>query len=211
MRNPLASIKLNLSAVREVFAEGSEDRELADIALQEAARVEAMLNDLLAYGKPLELHLEPTPVTQLLQRAMDHAKAECREQDVDLIIDYRGNEETVLLIDKEQMLRALCNLIDNAVSFSPSQGTLGVSVAMAPDRPHVIDIAVRDRGPGVPSEHLGKVFDPFFTTRERGTGLGLANVKKAVECHGGTVTVNNHPEGGAVFTIRLPVDKTNRE
>jgi signal transduction histidine kinase len=211
MRNPLASIKLNLSAVREMFATGSEDRELADIALQEATRVEGMLNDLLAYGKPLELHVEPTPVARLLQQGLDHAKAACRERGAKAVIDYDGHEGDTLAIDEEQTLRALCNLIDNAVSFSPEGSTLSLSVRAPTDQPHALDIAVRDQGPGVREDHMEHVFDPFFTTRERGTGLGLANVKKIVECHGGSVRAENHPDGGAVFTIRLPMDDTHRE
>jgi signal transduction histidine kinase len=211
MRNPLASIKLNLSAVREVFADGSEDRELADIALQEASRVEGMLNDLLAYGRPLELQAQPTPLAHLLQRSLDHARAACRERNVRVVVDCQGHENDALAIDEEQALRALGNLIDNALAFSPEQGVLTLSVAIPSDRSHVLEIAVRDQGPGVQAEHMEQVFDPFFTTRERGTGLGLANVRKIVECHGGSVRAENHPDGGAVFTIRLPMDKPNRE
>jgi signal transduction histidine kinase len=105
------------------------------------------------------------------------------------------------------MLRALANLTDNAVDFSSSGGTVAIAVTVPESSPSLIEIAVRDRGTGIRAESLEHVFEPFFTTRERGTGLGLANVRKIVECHGGTVRASNRSEGGAVFTVRIPAVK----
>lgn len=211
MRNPLSSIKLNLGAVREALPDGSDDRELADIALGEATRVERMLNGLLAYGKPLDIRPQPTPVGRLVQRAMDHGRAACRERSLHLDIGWNGQDQTLVAVDEEQMLGALCNLIDNAVSFAPEGGTVELAVSVPADAPHAIEISVRDRGPGIRPEHVGKVFDPFFTTRDRGTGLGLANAKKVVACHGGALSGGNHPAGGAVFVLRLPTEEGHRE
>ena len=211
MRNPLSSIKLNLAAMREVFVEGSDDRELADIALREATRVEGMLNDLLAYGKPLELSLQPVALRGLLARTSDHAKAACRNRGVEVRVTWNGHEGAVVVLDEEQMLRALCNLIDNAVEFSPEQRSVALSVSVPGDGRKVAEIAVRDEGPGIPEEHLERVFEPFFTTRDRGTGLGLANVRKIVECHEGSVRAENSPEGGAVFTVCLPIARRRSE
>ncbi len=207
MRNPLSSIKLNLTAMRDGFAAGSDDRELADIALREASRVEGMLNDLLAYGKPLQLCLSEVPLSSLLQRVVEHARGAVRERGLRMVTKWNGNEGIVLPVDEEQMLRALANLADNAVDFSPDGGTVEIAMTIPDDASRLVEIAVRDEGSGIREDSLEHVFEPFFTTRERGTGLGLANVRKIVECHGGTVSVSNRPEGGAVFTVRIPVVK----
>ena len=211
MRNPLSSIKLNLAAVRETFAEGSDDRELADIALREAARVEGMLNDLLAYGKPLDLSLRPVPLRRLLGRTSEHAQGACRSRSVEVRISWNGHESSELVLDEEQMLGALCNLVDNAVQFSPEGGAVELSVGGPGGDGDGVAIAVRDAGPGIPVEHFERVFEPFFSTRDRGTGLGLANVKKVVDSHEGSVRAENHPEGGAVFTVCLPIARRSRE
>ncbi len=207
MRNPLSSIKLNLTAMRDGFAEGSDDRELAEIALGEASRVEGMLNDLLAYGKPLDLCLGTVPLPGLLQRVAEHARGACRERGIRLVTEWNGNERAALPADEEQMLRALANLTDNAIEFSPDGGVVAIVVTAPGDAPDLGEIVVRDEGPGVRADSLEHVFEPFFTTRERGTGLGLANVRKIVECHGGTVNASNRPEGGAAFTVRMPAVK----
>ncbi len=207
MRNPLSSIKLNLTAMRDAFAEGSDDRELADIALGEASRVEGMLNDLLAYGKPLDLRLGTVSLSGLLLRVTEHARGACRERGIRLVTEWDGNESAALPADEEQMLRALANLTDNAIGFSPDGGTVAIVVTVPDNEPDRVEIAVRDEGPGVREDSLEHVFEPFFTTRERGTGLGLANVRKIVECHGGTVNASNRPEGGAAFTVRMPAVK----
>jgi signal transduction histidine kinase len=81
---------------------------------------------------------------------------------------------------------------------------VAIAVTVPENAPDLVEIAVRDRGSGIRADSLEHVFEPFFTTRERGTGLGLANVRKIVECHGGTVRASNGPEGGAVFTVRMP-------
>ncbi|MBT3377317.1 MAG: sensor histidine kinase [Lentisphaerae bacterium] len=211
MRNPLSSIKLNLGAVREAFEEGSDDRELADIALREATRVEKMLNDLLAFGKPLELSLLPVSLRALLERCLEHANSVSRTRGIEVRINWNELRESALVCDEEQMLRALCNLVDNAVSFSPDGGEIQLAASIPPGAPSALEISVRDQGPGIPTEHLGSVFEPFFTTRERGTGLGLANVAKIATCHNGTVRAANHEEGGAQFVIRLPTARRDSE
>ncbi len=108
--------------------------------------------------------------------------------------------------DKEQLCRALTNLVDNAICVSKKED----KVVMSAEIIHInnktnLVIKVIDDGCGIPENALKTLFDPFFTTKSNGTGLGLANVRKIIELHNGTVEVDNRLEQGAVFTIVLPI------
>jgi len=108
----------------------------------------------------------------------------------------------VVRADAGQLRRALLNLARNAAAAM--QGRAGDVVLAASAAPGRVRLEVRDRGPGVPADLRDKIFTPFFTTREKGTGLGLAFVREIVRDHGGDVTVADAPGGGAVFRIELP-------
>jgi signal transduction histidine kinase len=103
------------------------------------------------------------------------------------------------------MRRALENLVKNALDASPGNGVILITGSGPEEGDSSATIQVRDAGSGIPPSIMPKLFQPFVTTRTEGTGLGLANVKKIVEMHGGEVRVENLPEGGALFTIHVPI------
>ncbi len=107
-------------------------------------------------------------------------------------------------MDARLVRQAVLNVAVNAVQAMPRGGRLAVSAAPSGEG-DTIEIAVADVGEGIPPEHLGKLFQPLFTTRARGIGLGLALVKRNVEANGGTVSVASEPGRGSTFTLRLPV------
>jgi signal transduction histidine kinase len=202
MRNPLSSIKMNLQALRRHVEPDSLYKELADIAAQQVQRVESMLDELLKYGRPVEMRPEPTSFAELAESTLavvgDAAKA--KQVTIDVNDGLNGH---CVDVDPEQMCRALTNLVLNAVQAAPTGGHVLLTGRPGPN-PYDVALEVRDWGPGLPNETEDRLFKPFFTTRANGTGLGLANVKKIVELHDGSVTARNRPEGGASFTIVLP-------
>jgi signal transduction histidine kinase len=117
------------------------------------------------------------------------------------------DDELPLEVDVELFTRAFSNLMLNAIQWSPQGGTVQVTARRSrqTDQEQQIIIQVRDNGPGINPEKIGRLFQPFFTTRQGGTGLGLANVRKIIEYHNGTIIGENSPTGGAVFTISLPL------
>lgn len=204
IRNPLSSIKLNLQALHRKVKDDAAHAELADIAMTQVARLEKMLTDLLRYGKPLHLHLGRISVGDLARDAVEVVRKEREEKQVSIAIeDHLG--QTKLIADAEQLRRALTNLAANAVQAVPQSGKVLISAKIEPGSPDSVIISVSDNGPGIPELHRDKLFQPFFTTRDGGTGLGLANVQKIVEDHGGTVSAANRPGGGTVFTMALPL------
>ncbi|MBU4118542.1 MAG: PAS domain S-box protein [Proteobacteria bacterium] len=208
MRNPLSSIKMNIKTIQQKL--GTEDAifsELTEITCQQSMRLETMLNDLLSYGKPLQLNLSQSSFPALMQETLSTIAQEKKNKGVVLEINNNLSDDLSLLVDVELFIRAFSNLVLNAIQWSPQDGTVQITARTSrhADQIKQVVIQVRDNGPGINPEKIGRLFQPFFTTREGGTGLGLANVRKIIEYHGGTVTGENSLAGGAVFTIFLPI------
>jgi signal transduction histidine kinase len=204
MRNPLSSIKLNLQALERKVAGDSAYAELAAIASSQVARLEKMLTELLGYGKPLQLSPREVRFAEIAGEVADLCRPEALEREVHLeVADQTG--EARFLADPEQLRRALTNLVANAVQASPPGGQVVLAADVSEDEPGRVCITVADEGSGIAAPAKEHLFRPFFTTREEGTGLGLANVKKIAECHGGAVFARNRAEGGALFGILLPL------
>jgi signal transduction histidine kinase len=203
MRNPLAAVKLNLQGLQQMLPEDPAAGEAAGIALEQARRLEDMLSDLLHFGRPLELRRRPVYLQAMAKEILPLVQQEAQEKGVSFRVqDGLGQEE--LWVDPELLARALTNLLTNAVQWSPPGATVHLAGARVSGASEWFSLSVEDEGPGVPPERRERLFRPFFTTRPGGTGLGLANVRKIVEHHGGTVFLDAAANGGARFTLHLP-------
>lgn len=203
MRNPLSSIKMNIQALQRQNADGSEDRELVDIAATQVSRVENMLTELLQFGKPIELRVEPISFMDLLKDAQDAAGTLAQEKNVEIEMTDMLGEEPVFG-DREQLCRALSNLLVNAIAASPVGGKVEVLGRRVDGADGAVSIEVSDRGEGIAQDSLELIFEPFYSTKASGTGLGLANVRKIAQMHGGTISAEQRVETGARFVLRLP-------
>lgn len=204
IRNPLSSVKMNLQALRRKVGDDPAHSELADIATTQVQRIEHMLADLLNFAKPLSLSPEDSSFADLVRALPEVVRSNLESAEVTLEIDDRTGGER-FRIDREQLLRALTNLVVNAIQVSPAGARVTVSGEIAVDDTATLRVRVADDGPGISDRIRDKLFQPFFTTRDGGTGLGLANVRKIVEYHNGRVGVANRPTGGAVFELDIPV------
>ncbi len=203
IRNPLSSVKMNLQSLAPLCSGSPENEELAQIALGQIQRLEVMLNELLQYGRPLELHLEAMPFAVVMEEAHELSRDIMEARNINLSVEDGLNGEKVR-IDIDLFSRALANLLRNAAEVTPEGGTIHVAARPLKSVPDRIEISVSDDGPGIWPENLERLFRPFFTTKPDGTGLGLANVRKIVTLHGGDVTVSNGESKGAVFILRFP-------
>ncbi len=215
IKNPLASIR---SAVEQIAAGGLEkdDREvLGGLVVRESDRVSRLLGDFIDFARvkltaaqPLDLHMLTRSVVEVVR-----AHPDAHERSVTISISAPS---TPLLIRgaEDLLYRAVFNLVLNAVQWAGTSGRVEMTLdevrsdllSPALGGLRLSRLSVRDTGPGVPEELQEQIFDPFFTRREGGTGLGLALVQRAVEAHGGAIFVDSAPdgEGGAVFTLYLP-------
>lgn len=161
------------------------------------------LSDLLIFSRDFVLRIEPCSVDELIREAVRELEPVGEGHDV--TIDYQcGVQPVVLSLDRIKMKQAFLNLLKNAIEVSPCPGVVDVVLA---ERAEVLSIAVKDNGSGISEENLSRLFSPFFSTKEKGTGLGLTFAQKIVELHRGVITVANNDGGGATFTIELPTSK----
>ena len=191
IRNPLASLKGHAQLLSESLPEGDESRAKVGRIIDDTVRLEELTSNLLQFVRSGELHCEPNDVAALVRAAIDAVDRERFE----LIVKDGSTRATV---DAARLRQTLVNLLANAEHVS----TEPVEVTIEPHRSH-IEIAVSDRGPGIEIGQEEQIFEPFHTTRVRGTGLGLAVAKRIVEAHRGSIRAQNRPEGGASFTISL--------
>lgn len=196
LRNPLASLKGHAQLLAEEL-ENDEPKRLqrAERVVSEAERLERLTSSLLDFVRDGPLERETLTPAALIERALHDLDATRVRTELDAA-------PATLDVDAARMARALHNLIENALQ-ADEHGTVRVRVRDAGE----LVVEVRDHGPGIDKD--AKLFEPFSTTRVRGTGLGLSVVRRIAEQHGGSVTGITHPEGGALFTLRVPQPKAS--
>jgi two-component system sensor histidine kinase HydH len=191
IRNPLASLKGNAQLLAAGIAEGDKARSKADRVVDEATRLETLTNDLLEFARAGQLALTDADPAELVREAAALAGDRVRT-------DVAGAPRSWPM-DRGRMRQVLVNLVENAVELSDQP--VDVTVARR-DRDLVFTIG--DRGPGIADADLERVFEPFFTKRTRGTGLGLAVARRLVDLHGGTIKARHRDGGGTVFEVVVP-------
>lgn len=197
LRNPLASIK----GSADLLSRRSTDdmsRELGEIISSEVDRTNLLVTRFLAFARPLEPQREMTDVTTVIDRAAGHAK-------VDIIRNYSSDVPN-LAIDPALMEQVFINLLSNAAQASEPGAPITVATRRTPQS---IQIDFIDRGSGIPPDKIETIFNPFFTTKQSGVGLGLAIVSKIVNGHGGKMTVDSEPGKGSTFRVCLPLESVN--
>ncbi len=190
IRNPLASLKGNAQLLAATLPEGDKPRAKAERVVDEAVRLEALTNDLLEYVRTGTLRRTTVDPSALLRSSRELVQGE-----IEIVSDGAPQQWS---LDEARLRQVLVNLLDNAVAAGPPvRATVSTS-----DGALIFDI--EDHGPGVSPGDTEKIFEPFFTRKARGTGLGLAVAKRVVEQHGGTITAGAAPGGGARFRVSLP-------
>ncbi len=199
IRNPLSSIKGFATILAGRFKEDERSREIADIMVQEVERLNRVVTELLNFAKPTDLNRQVLSCKELVQNSLRLIEKDALHQGVKVESSI-DPEDLQLEIDPDRFAQVLLNLYLNAIHAMKDGGTLGIR-AFRENGDAVIEVA--DSGTGISPEHLPHVFDPYFTTKPRGVGLGLANVHKFVEAHGGEIEVESTPGKGTRFIIRL--------
>ncbi len=215
LKNPVAAVKSSAAVLRRRLTGDPRSAELTEIIEQEMDRLERTIGDVLSWVRPGNtepVELELGPLVEQLTTLLEHELASAG-----VTIESRVAPGTPRIVaDPERIRRLLLNLLLNARQAMPTGGIIEVEVRPwygAGGRTLGAEIAVLDRGTGFTPESLARAFEPFFTTRRLGTGLGLANVRRIAREHGGDASAANREGGGAVVTVRLarrPVVDGNR-
>lgn len=207
IKNPLASLKGNAQLLARMLPGGEKPRAKADRVVDEAMRLEQLTNDLLQFVRTGTINRTPVDPTALAREAAATVRRKLNPtaEDSQVIglgpatidVDATGAPPTWSL-DRDRIREVVINLLDNAVAAGPP-----VTVTVRSERRHLI-LEVADHGPGVAEENRDRIFEPFFTGKTQGTGLGLAVVRRVVELHHGTIAVYPNPGGGALFRAEIP-------
>ena len=207
IRNPLGIIRS--SAELLLRRTGQADPRTSGILqaiFDEAVRLSQTVNDFLDYARPRRPRQDYVDLAQVLKQVLAFQAGQIERQGVQLELDAL-EESLPIKGDKDLLYRALYNLVANALQAMDGAGSLRFSGRTHADG-HV-ELALQDSGPGFDPQHLPQVLDPFFTTKDSGTGLGLPIVNSIVSSHGGAIRLENAPEGGAVAHISLPGTKND--
>jgi len=200
VRNPLGGIELFAGILREEVGPASQGH-VARIE-KELAHLKSVVGDFLEYARRPKPELAPVDLGALATEVREVLTADAAAAQVTLALAIDGRAPVIAAADAKQIRRALMNLVRNGIQATPAGGTVAIHVADEGGRARV---TVRDTGAGIAAERLPKIFDPFYTTKEKGTGLGLAFVREIIADHGGVLDVDSAVGQGTRVAIDLPL------
>jgi len=207
IKNPLAGIKGAMQVFQEVADITAEERAILSRAIDEVQRVESLMKSLLNFAKPPKPQFLLVNINDVLEETVNasipHSSLAPDSPKTIRIVKHFDPHLPITMVDPMEMQQVFLNVLMNAVQAMPSGGTVTATTfenAAAKE----IHIEIADTGMGINDEISDKIFKPFFTTKNKGTGLGLAISKQFIEMHGGTISAEKNPAGGATFRIILP-------
>jgi two-component system NtrC family sensor kinase len=206
IRNPLASLGLNVELLADEVGEGNDEaRSLVSSISKEVDRLSDITETYLRFVRLPRPKVEREDLAAIATSVMKFSGSELALAKITWSIDVAPDLPEVMA-DESQLRQALLNLVRNAKEAMPAGGTMRLALAVTDGQ---VRMVLADSGPGIAPENLANVFEPFFSTKAKGTGLGLALVQQIVNEHGGRIEVDCPPEGGTRFSIILPAAKPN--
>jgi two-component system sensor histidine kinase HydH len=204
IRNPLGSIK-GAAQYLQSEADNGQSRKLLDVIIEEVDRLNRVVSQFLNYAKPFRLNLKRQDINAVIEKAVSLVRANNLSDRIGIETDLNPSLPPVD-VDAEQMIQVILNIAFNAIEAMPDGGTLMFRTSrIENEKGEAIGIAIRDTGGGIGKEDVKNIFKPFFTTKDRGIGLGLAICQRIIKNHGGYIRVKSIPGQGSIFYIRIGV------
>ncbi len=206
IRNPLSSLDIHVQLLEEdlgTMAPGMREQlsSRLEIIHGELHRLESIVDHFLRLAGPSALDLEPVELSKIVSHVCELLRPEAAAREIEI----RPDVDPALpqtMADPVRLTQALMNLVINAMQAVERRGKIDIKAAGLDGN---IVLTVHDNGPGIPTEKMSSIFDPYFTTKPEGSGLGLWIAQQIVTAHSGKLTAQNSPFGGAVFTVVLPI------
>lgn len=211
IKNPLAAMQIHLQLLKKAYAKkgsltAAEASRYTDVLEEEITRLNGIVVDFLFAVRPMDVNLKLESLLPMLESLTEFVRPELTEHNIKLKLDIQSFLPK-LEIDSNYLKQALLNIVKNAMNAMECGGELTISCKA---EGNFVFIKVQDTGCGIPSDQMAKIFEPYFTTKASGTGLGLTVVYKVVKEHKGEITVDSEVGKGTVFTIRLPIPSSER-
>ncbi len=209
IREPMGYIRAQLEEVTGVGTLGFETQTSIEAAMRDLMRMESMLNDILDFAKPLQLDRRLCRVTDLIEDGLALVATDFRVNRIDVTKEFPARLGQVRW-DREKIQHVFLSIFTNALEAMSPGGNLRISVSQKRGRQPEMVIRIHNDGVPIPEELSEKIFEPYFTTKRSGTGLGLPMVKKIVDEHEGHIAIDSRPEAGTLVTITLPAIRPRR-
>jgi len=201
IRNPLTNVSMSVRQLKDAFSQDSPWARHIEIIIRNTERINFLITELLNCARPPNLNLKSHDINGILEDTLDSIKAKTAAQQVKIHKVYCPGSP-IISVDSEQITRVFSNVMINALDAMPQGGVMKIESRI--EGGHFV-IKIEDTGIGIPEEDIIRIFDPFFSTKVSGIGLGLSITYGAVVSHGGTISVESQQEKGTFFTISLPM------
>jgi signal transduction histidine kinase len=216
IKNPMTAIGTFIQMLPQKYDDEEFRTEFYEIAMEETARINNLIAELMNLAKTRESHFELNDVNKLTDKMILLTSPQSNSKHINIVRNYDPNIGQVWM-DSEKMKQVILNLISNAIDFTPDKGRIELTTIkiMGHGKPETVQIEIKDNGPGIPQSIIDKIFDPYFTTRHKssmhnGTGLGLFIAHKNMQDHGGTIEVKSKVDEGVTFTLTFPKININQ-
>jgi signal transduction histidine kinase len=201
IRNPLGIIRSSAELLKKKMADVDPKNHFPDIIVQESNRLNNIITDFLNFARPAVPHRDLCQLEEIIGKNINYLSPQTEEQHYGIITNFNKKPPAVIA-DGAMLYQAFLNILINAMQAMPAGGPIWIRTGL--DNGYAT-VVFEDQGPGIPEALIGKIWDPFFTTKEKGTGLGLGIVKNIILSHGGKIRIENRTEGGARVTVHLPL------
>ncbi len=201
IRNPLGIISSSAALLKKKVSLTDPANTIPDIIIEEAARLNSIITDFLNFARPRNPDFTECIIRDVLEKNIAFLSPEATEKGYHIDTEYAPDIPSVTA-DKDMLYQVFLNILINAMQSMPEGGEIKITMTA---NEHTVKIQFQDEGSGIPQDIQEKIWDPFFTTKEKGTGLGLGIVKKIVELHKGNIQIENRPTKGVTVTLALPI------
>jgi signal transduction histidine kinase len=203
IRNPLGIITSTAELLKQKLARTGPEVELADVVVQEADRLNGIVTDFLNFARPQTPSFMPCKIDEVIEKNLTFLAPEITKNGYRIHKRF-ATDIPEIQADSGLLYQAFLNILMNSMQAMPEGGDIYIELSA---RKHILTILFTDDGPGIPDETLSRIWEPFFTSKDKGSGLGLPIVKKIIEGHGGIVEVDNLREKGVQVAVTLPADR----
>jgi len=201
IRNPLGNVSLAVQQLKKAYSEDSPWSKHIEVIIRNTERINFLITELLNCARPPELNIRPHDLYGIIENVLDSIKSSLSIQLVEVIKKFDA-KPSIINVDREHIQRVFLNIIVNSVEAMPKGGTMTISSSIEED---FLVVKIQDTGVGILEEDIIRIFDPFFSTKPMGVGLGLSIVYGIVVSHGGRISVESVWKKGTIFTVSLPV------
>ncbi len=208
VRNPLSSIKMSLQILEKRMNPAGNDLKRFKIAQKEVEHLEELVNNVLVFAKPVEPKMAPVDLAKVIEKVLALAEKGIADKQIDVKLEVQ--EIPQVNVDAAMITDAFLNIIRNAVDAVEDKGYIHIYARSIGSQPPTVLVVVEDNGCGIDEEDMPHLFNPFFTKKKYGTGLGLSQVSKIVELHSGKIEIISEKDKGAKVCVTLPCNERCR-